>query len=67
MNLLVAKNRQLTTFVALFCKVKQGLDAIKKGDEYRDRGDFDKAKAKYEKATKFHPAEAHDRLAILPL
>ncbi|KAF9946340.1 hypothetical protein BGZ72_000416, partial [Mortierella alpina] len=40
---------------------------IKKGDEYRDRGDFDKAKVKYEKAVKFYPSEAHDRLAILPL
>ncbi|KAF9276625.1 hypothetical protein BGZ68_009897, partial [Mortierella alpina] len=45
----------------------QGLDEIKKGDEYRDRGDFDKAKAKYEKAAKFYPAEAQDRLVILPL
>ncbi|KAF9274210.1 hypothetical protein BGZ68_000861 [Mortierella alpina] len=40
---------------------------IKKGDEYRDRGDFDKAKARYEKAAKFYPAEAQDRLVILPL
>ncbi|KAF9928834.1 hypothetical protein BGZ67_006736, partial [Mortierella alpina] len=60
-------NRQLTVCVALRRKVQQGLDEIKKGDEYRDRGDFDKAKAKYEKAANFHPGEAHDRLAILPL
>ncbi|KAF9946439.1 hypothetical protein BGZ70_003217, partial [Mortierella alpina] len=40
---------------------------LKKGDEYRDRGDFDKAKAKYEKAAKFCPSEAEDRLVILPL
>ncbi|KAF9903851.1 hypothetical protein EC991_003262, partial [Linnemannia zychae] len=65
-ELLVAKNRQLTDCVAFDPKVKQGLDLIKKGDEYRDRGDFDKAKAKYEKATDLHPSEAHDRLAILP-
>ncbi|KAG9322198.1 hypothetical protein KVV02_007580, partial [Mortierella alpina] len=48
-------------------QLQQGLEAIKKGDEYRDRGDFDKAKAKYEKATDLYPSEAHDRLAILPL
>ncbi|KAF9574458.1 hypothetical protein EC968_006442 [Mortierella alpina] len=48
-------------------QLQQGLDEIKKGDEYRDRGDFDKAKAKYEKAIKFFPSEAHDRLVILPL
>ncbi|KAF9556898.1 hypothetical protein EC968_007920 [Mortierella alpina] len=48
-------------------QLKKGLDAIKKGDEYRDRGDFDKAKAKYEEAVKFYPNEAHDRLVILPL
>ncbi|KAG9320091.1 hypothetical protein KVV02_003903, partial [Mortierella alpina] len=48
-------------------KLQQCLEAIKKGDEYRDRGDFDKAKAKYEKAAKVYPSEAHDRLAILPL
>ncbi|KAF9080191.1 hypothetical protein BGX23_002518 [Mortierella sp. AD031] len=48
-------------------QLQKGLDAIKKGDEYRDRGDFDKAKAKYEKAAEFYPSEAHDRLVILPL
>ncbi|KAF9975790.1 hypothetical protein BGZ75_000399, partial [Mortierella antarctica] len=45
----------------------QSLEMIKKGDEYRDRGDFDKAKVMYEKAAKVYPSEAHDRLAILPL
>ncbi|KAF9974015.1 hypothetical protein BGZ75_000968, partial [Mortierella antarctica] len=40
---------------------------INKGDEYRDRGDFEKATAQYEKAVKFYPSEAHDRLVILPL
>ncbi|KAF9947372.1 hypothetical protein BGZ70_002707 [Mortierella alpina] len=48
-------------------QLQQGLKQLKKGDEYRDRGDFDKAKAKYEKAAKFCPIEAHDRLEILPL
>ncbi|CAO3563834.1 unnamed protein product [Mortierella alpina] len=48
-------------------QLQQGLEAIKKGDEYRNRGEFDKAKAKYEKAAKVYPGEAHDRLAILPL
>ncbi|KAG0195727.1 hypothetical protein BGX28_000734, partial [Mortierella sp. GBA30] len=48
-------------------QLQQGLAYIKKGDRYRDRGDFDKAKAKYEKASKFYPSEAHDRLTILPL
>ncbi|KAF9968217.1 hypothetical protein BGZ70_005898, partial [Mortierella alpina] len=48
-------------------QLQQGLDDLKKGDEYRDRGDFDKAKAKYLKATKFCPSEAPDRLVILPL
>ncbi|KAF9573394.1 hypothetical protein EC968_008576 [Mortierella alpina] len=48
-------------------QLQQGLDAIMKGDAYRDRGDFDKAKAKYEKAARFYPSEAHDRLVILPL
>ncbi|KAF9946150.1 hypothetical protein BGZ72_000635, partial [Mortierella alpina] len=47
--------------------VSHGLNEIKKGDKYRDRGDFDKAKEKYEKATKLFPSEAHDRLVILPL
>ncbi|KAI8602677.1 hypothetical protein EDD21DRAFT_352528 [Dissophora ornata] len=45
----------------------QCLGYIKEGDRYRDRGDFDKAKAKYEKASEFYPSEAHDRLTILPL
>ncbi|KAF9903588.1 hypothetical protein EC991_003541 [Linnemannia zychae] len=48
-------------------QLQQGLGEIKKGDEYRDRGDFDKAKARYEKAAKLYPSEAHDRLVILPL
>ncbi|KAI8600469.1 hypothetical protein EDD21DRAFT_132046 [Dissophora ornata] len=48
-------------------QLQKGLDYIKDGDRYRDRGDFDKAKAKYEKASKFYPSEAHDRLTILPL
>ncbi|CAO3563716.1 unnamed protein product [Mortierella alpina] len=48
-------------------QLQKGLDAIKKGDEYRDRGDFDKAKAKYEAARKLYPSEAHARLVILPL
>ncbi|KAF9291174.1 hypothetical protein BGZ68_004879 [Mortierella alpina] len=41
--------------------------AITKGDEYRNRGDFEKAKAKYKQACKLYPSEAHDRLEILPL
>ncbi|KAF9952459.1 hypothetical protein BGZ72_006271, partial [Mortierella alpina] len=48
-------------------QLQQGLKLIKKGDEYRDRGDFDKAKAKYEAARKLYPSEAHARLVILPL
>ncbi|CAO3569034.1 unnamed protein product [Mortierella alpina] len=48
-------------------QLQQGLDDLKKGDEYRDRGDFDKAKTKYKKAAKFCPSEAEDRLVILPL
>ncbi|KAF9964876.1 hypothetical protein BGZ70_005791, partial [Mortierella alpina] len=48
-------------------QLQQGLDAIKKGDECRDLGDFDKAKKQYEKAVKFCPSEAQDRLVILPL
>ncbi|KAF9272497.1 hypothetical protein BGZ68_002355, partial [Mortierella alpina] len=46
-------------------QLQQGLDHLKKGDEYRDRGDFDKAKAKYKKAAKFCPSEAQDRLASM--
>ena len=53
--------------MAIYIKVQQGLNAIKKGDEYRDRGDFEKAKAMYEKAAEFFPSEAQDRLVILPL
>ncbi|KAI8602510.1 hypothetical protein EDD21DRAFT_352680 [Dissophora ornata] len=45
----------------------QCLDYIKDGDRYRDRGDFNKAKAKYEKASEFYPSEAHDQLTIPPL
>ncbi|KAF9947959.1 hypothetical protein BGZ72_010108, partial [Mortierella alpina] len=48
-------------------QLKKGLDLITKGDEYRDRGDFDKAKAKYEAARKLYPSEARGRLVILPL
>ncbi|KAI8603074.1 armadillo-type protein [Dissophora ornata] len=48
-------------------RLQKGLDYIKDGDRYRDRGDFDKAKAKYEKASGFYHSEAHDRLTILPL
>ncbi|KAI8594621.1 hypothetical protein EDD21DRAFT_409672 [Dissophora ornata] len=48
-------------------QLQKGLNYIKDGDRYRDRGDFDKAKARYKKASKFYPSEAQDRLAILPL
>ncbi|KAF9947209.1 hypothetical protein BGZ70_002811, partial [Mortierella alpina] len=48
-------------------QLQQGLDDLKKGDEYRDRGDFDKAKARYKKAATFCSSEAEDRLVILPL
>ncbi|KAI8599872.1 NACHT domain-containing protein, partial [Dissophora ornata] len=48
-------------------QLQKGLGYIKEGDQYRDLGDFDKAKAKYEKASKFCSNEAHDRLEILPL
>ncbi|KAI8596324.1 hypothetical protein EDD21DRAFT_8271 [Dissophora ornata] len=48
-------------------QLQKGLEYIKDGDRYRDRGDFGKAKAKYENAGKFYPSEAHDRLTILPL
>ncbi|CAO3572854.1 unnamed protein product [Mortierella alpina] len=48
-------------------QLQQALDDLTKGDEYRDRGDFDKAKARYKKAAKFRPSEAEDCLVLLPL
>ncbi|KAG0198267.1 hypothetical protein BGX28_008282, partial [Mortierella sp. GBA30] len=48
-------------------KVKKGLEYIKEGDRYRDRGDFNKAKAKYERAIRCCRNEAESRLEILPL
>ncbi|CAO3570369.1 unnamed protein product [Mortierella alpina] len=48
-------------------QLQKSLSALKKGDAYRNRGDFNKARAKYEKAARFYPSEAHDRLLILPL
>ncbi|KAI8605687.1 hypothetical protein EDD21DRAFT_117627 [Dissophora ornata] len=48
-------------------QLQKGLGYIKEGDRYRDLGDFDKAKTKYEKASEFCSSEAHDRLEILPL
>ncbi|KAI8594933.1 hypothetical protein EDD21DRAFT_449017, partial [Dissophora ornata] len=48
-------------------QLQKGLDYIKDGDRYRDRGDFDKAEARYRKAVGFYPSEARDRLTILPL
>ncbi|KAG0196034.1 hypothetical protein BGX28_000214, partial [Mortierella sp. GBA30] len=50
--------------------VSETLDSqyyIKEGDRYRDLGVFDKANAKYKKASKFCPSEADGRLEILPL
>ncbi|KAG0211802.1 hypothetical protein BGX28_007392 [Mortierella sp. GBA30] len=48
-------------------QLQKGLDYIEEGDRYRDRGDFDKAGVKYEKAIKFCSSKAHDRLETLPL
>ncbi|KAI1321456.1 hypothetical protein EDD11_005147 [Mortierella claussenii] len=48
-------------------QLQKGLDYIKEGDRYRNRGDFDKAKTNYEKASKYYPSKAQDRLTILPL